>query len=415
MENNERKSNKVVVIVLVVLLVISLGVGGYFGYKYFANKPSSEQQSNNQQKTNNNNQQYNFKYKLKLCANKEKINNDRLYSTYYYDTADKNLNLGSACSDEIIDVGTESENAKLLDSSKEYVLYLDNNIIKIYDVANNKYTNYNEVENNYDLYSIISFEDKLYGISYLKYYGEDGREYEKYNEFKYYDIKENKKKYDNYYIVRAIGNDLISAIDSNNKKGILFDYNTDKQIISSESYYSIDSSVISGRDIRYYAAFEVIDNFIEKINSPELGPYSAITYYTMDGKKIYFDEEGYDSEIINNNLYVISNNYLQKYSSDGNVASSKQYSNEYSLEAIYDNFAVVVKNKELYMINMDTFEELFVTKLNAGDEFIDYESGSYDSKNNKLEKGIYCICFSHNYESKYLIFNTKTKQIEKEN
>ena len=65
MENNElnnfepikeKKSNKGIIIVLVVLLLISLGVGGYFGYKYFTNKPSSEQnQSNNNANQANNN------------------------------------------------------------------------------------------------------------------------------------------------------------------------------------------------------------------------------------------------------------------------------------------------------------------------------------------------------------------------
>ena len=48
MENNERKSNKVIIIVLVVVLLIALGVGGYFGYKYFTNKPDGNQnQANN--------------------------------------------------------------------------------------------------------------------------------------------------------------------------------------------------------------------------------------------------------------------------------------------------------------------------------------------------------------------------------
>ena len=55
MENKENKSNKGIIIGLVVLLLIALGVGGYFGYKYFTNSDNSQQPNNNQQNTNNNN------------------------------------------------------------------------------------------------------------------------------------------------------------------------------------------------------------------------------------------------------------------------------------------------------------------------------------------------------------------------
>ena len=386
----ENKSNKGIIIVLVVLLLISLGVGGYFGYKYFTNKPSREQQENN------------LKYKLKLCINKDEYIEG--WNDYY--SVDDDISNKSFCGDEKLEIAVESENAKYIDSNKNFVLLLDNNVIKIYDVKNKKLNSYNNIETNYKDYYLIAYGDKLYGISYGNTDGIFWNELCEGNDVaKYYDINTQSYKYEDYFVRSAIGGDkleLISVIDCDNKTVNVIDYNSGNFII--KGIQGIRSS------------FSEKSGFLIESYGPDTGPYCTHVYYTNSGKEITKDASSYYSIINQNTLYYINNDSLSKYDNNGNLKEKKQFDNS-ELLAIFDDYIVSKKNNEIYMINMDTYEELFVTKLNAGDEFVDYESGSFDSKDNKLEKGTYCISIynNNNNESKYVIFNTKTKQIEKEN
>ena len=305
----------------------------------------------------------------------------------------------NSCNILAFKIDVESIDNKVLDINNYYVLYKDNNKIKVYDVNNKVSNTYDKVENNYDKYNLINYENKLYGISYglnisdLNGYVNFGREIVP----KFYDIKTNSNKYDGYYVSSAIDHDLLNLMkisNQDNKTMNLLDYNNDKFIIE-----GINNS-------RAYFGFK--EDFIILHECPSIGPYCKMTYYTTNGEKIFVDSNSYNSDIVDKTLYTLSNNLLQKYSTDGSVVDSKKYTDDYDLYAIYDNFVVALKNDNINMINSDTYEEMFVVKLDKDDEFIDCQSGKYNlNTGDPYDDGIYSISTNN----KQVYFDTNKKQI----
>ena len=221
----ENKSNKNIIIVLVVLLLISLGVGGYFGYKYFTNKSCSEQQDNNKSKNNDDIITDNVKNDLKNNINMLSNNNNSIFiinDLYKKEITelsddDKAYLLLMSKSDDFMELSNELESyvnsqekykdiLKGIKLHSETLKYISSDIIdqeykKIFDGSMTKKEEYNAKNNSFMISFYYDQQKNIYLMDPVQYsYAGPSKDYLNY----IYDYKYDKDK-DEYYVYIAVG------------------------------------------------------------------------------------------------------------------------------------------------------------------------------------------------------------------
>lgn len=227
-----------------------------------------------------------------------------------------------------------NKNATIMDINEEFVLYMDG-ILKIYDIGTKLKYEVN-LENTYTEYKLVMNDKIISGIVYyagIENYGFRN----KYSTSGFYDLVNNKKRFENQYDFFTIishGSYLIgnkyTSFESNNSV--------------TASFLEIDNNTVlfsENRNDYNKVSYEVVDNNFIAVNE---GEYYAL--YSLNGRQITMNALQGLWTVSKKYLYIVQNNELLKYDLDGDFISSEDGSNIYNLIGSYkivnvDNFLYV--------------------------------------------------------------------------
>ena len=320
-------------------------------------------------------------------------------------------------------VPTESKDAEILDKVTDdthgYVLYKDNNKIKLYSSNEDSVKVLNDVDSSYDGYSLIVDETYNESASSKKNIGEvngifiyNNSKFSNYvndGSCKYYDIKQGKNRYDGY-CVYSILQDTDFLVGYNNLK---FD---SSGYIDSFNIYLInkneDKPFLKDDAKGFSGSFWIKDGFIGYNDSwIEL---HNVTLYSMDGEKLTASIPTDFIYIYQNKAYYYLNNELVVINNSGKIIHKKSV-NDYKVAFVSRNYAFAIKDNKVIAINLDDFTEYNLANYDSsyGDvDLFEMLSGYVSSERSPYEVyGVgYYIYFKESRFSIY--FNPDTKEIK---
>ena len=393
--SNKKKINKKYIIVGIIILLLIATLIGLF--VFFNNRKEDnsnyveevENQENNEE--NNNENQEENKEEEKEVKNTNTV-------SFYMNQYGSLCEYSNYCNTVAFTVETESKNIKIYDilgrKNDGYVLFKDSNTIKVFDAKNNKVTAYDLINPNYKKYYLIasSYENEndnptykdLLGINYNNEEGDYGRVLIG-KDCKYYDVKDNKNKYNGICIdgVAQNSNYLTGAsniIHSADDEMDSYKY----QLISN------DKTLITINNANPCYGFRVSNNFIT--DGCVGGTNEA--YYTKNGAQItdliwmdLIDE-------YNNYLYYFKDGKIIKSNSNGTKNEISKY-NGYDVKMISRNHAVATKDDKLIIINLDEEKEYVLGDWSNNYYFHSMISGYYSTdelaNSNEKKAGYYLI------------------------
>ena len=375
LEKKEDKKNNILFICMIgVLLVL---IGGYFLYTKVLVKDNNKPKENEQKEEN--------KEESKEEKKEEETQEDEVLNytldVYKQESGYFCKEKSDYCKDVAFTIKTQTNDAKILYVSEDYILYNDNQL-KIYNVKS-KNVKKVKLENSYNQYTLIyDSEGNVQGILYTSINKKSG----------YYNISTNTKmydlKYDNLYgfndgFLRACKDKSIYLLNIDNEKEELV-YNTGN---------SCDKYIGLGFEITNYNG----KNFYRIVGEPN-------TYMLYsNSKKVIYDKEIKEEAISFNNefVYFVDGNNIKKYDIDGNLSSTYNLPNNF--KGLIANYAVYVENENLSLMDTDKNKSVVLDKWNDDYYFDTWQiSGVYSrdrldkmGENNK-PAGVYVVVYYKN-------------------
>ena len=292
-------------------------------------------------------------------------------------------------------VPTESKDAEILDKVTDdthgYVLYKDNNKIKLYSYSEDSIKVLNDVDNSYDCYSltekVVRFNGRkerfVIGINYYNYLKDIG--YEDSSSCKYYDLIQEKHRFNGYCVDSFVqsgdyitSSDYIIAYKNLRHEDLTF---VDNYIINIKN----ENVVLKIENDNVDSEFAFNEGFF--IHSL----YHGFTVYTINGEKVFYTNNDKLFGEYSNNLYYNDNNEILKYDINGKAINKKSIN--YKILLISRNYAFAMENNKIIAINLDDFSECNL--------------GTYDDINDDYFLNGYYVDYFDNYkygEGYYLYF-----------
>lgn len=259
----EKKKNNLTIVV-VILIILVLGLGGFIIYDKVLNNEK-----------NDNNYSLNIlKKHISDCV----VNQD--------------------CENVVYTIKTNNSKAKIYTTIDNFVLYNDGGL-KIYNHKTKEIVDIN-LETAYESYSFHLSEDKNKIIGVIGYSNLDNNQ----PKSVYYNLVLNKKMYENKYVVlHAYTDDFIAASDTL--------YPSHDHLL----YTSREEEFLSG----YHLYFKKTRNGYYIVDET-FYEYPAI--YTKDKKLIASNVDYKNLRFIDDYLYIINDNKIQKYDLNGNLVET---------------------------------------------------------------------------------------------
>lgn len=318
-------------------------------------------------------------------------------------------------------VPTESENAEILDTVTDdthgYVLYKDNNKIKVYNSSDKSIKILNGVDTSYDNYFLVKDVDNnanpnvINDIVGVSTYNNNikNKDYTDTNSCQYYDFKQNKSRYSGYCVTGILQNsDFLEAYNN-----ITFTSSGD---FENGSFYVLkkneDKVVVKAEKEDFSGNFWIKNGFIGR-NSSWIETHN-VTLYSMSGERL---TPAISTELIDtyqNKAYYYLDNELVVINNSGKIVQ-KQAVNGYKIALVSRNYAFAIKDSKVVAINLEDFTEYNLANYDSsyGDiDLFEMSSGYVPSERAPYEKygeGYY-IYFNESTLSVY--FNPDTKKIE---
>lgn len=334
------KNKKICLIIGIVAVVITI-IGGIGFYLNTNKKPSS---NNNEAPVNNVYEEFKHdgtSYGItEVCKGKDR---EGYIPAYNNRPEDCERNGG-----EIIEIPHKSYDGKFLDGEGKFVLFRDNGL-KIWDVENKKYMKVN-LEDEYSKYELHlnSNKDTVKGIIYSN---SDPKTLPTINvTYGYYNIKQNKKLYNNKYNSLTTFNE--EYLVGTEYLDVEYTYNgKQKRDLLSSNEEKINISELAGS---LDEDFKEEKGFILYVEDYPGGKVKKI--YTNDLKMIVENDIDYDKFVItpNKTLYNLENDVVRVYNSKGNVIEKHQLSGD--VIKIFDNHYLVKENGSLYIRDYSNYE-----------------------------------------------------------
>ncbi len=388
-----KKSNKVFAIILIAILIVGLMVGAFLLGQNFANKED-----------NKNNEEENKEVK-KATYDKEKYK----HINYLYMTEDGYYcgNKSSICTEKALEIPSETEEIDILDyqpyvnkEKPRFILYRDNGF-KLYDTTEQTIEEL-DLTTSSTYYNLHLSEDSTEIIGVSSGDGLVGA---------YYNLKLKKNMYVNeYQSISAISDTYLSATKTNDDE----DDEDDETFLLHVSEEKVEMkatgickflSVEEYKDKRYYIEYQGCVGgsvaTIYSVSKAVIAENKASTDYS-------FDDNGY--------LYVLNNNKVEKYNTDGKLLStSKSYENVMQL---IKEFVVYKEDNKVYITDGKTTTK--ITDWEDGFYFHSALSGYYDEgslvEEEGKDAGIYLVFeygqFAEGPGVEYY-YNTETKEVKK--
>lgn len=315
-ENNKNKTKKIIIGCLFILGIILILIG-FFVYKMTYVEPNGEDLIDDSTED--------LLYKLDV---------------YKSDYGNLCLEKGDSCQEIAFTIPTKVSNAKLITYDKDYlfVLYEDNNKLKIYNVITNTSQGI-LLENNYKNYKLYTNNNKEYlaGIVYTTNDDKEG----------YYNVASGNKLYEGKY-------SNLSLIDDN-----YLSANLDEGVyLLSSKTENVDFSYKESpkENERYtFSSYQYNEKYFFILNLCYQDSCSIKKIYS-NNKETIIDkniEEGKYS-FNNDNLYVVSSNQVKKYDTNNKlISTSNTYDN---IKVLINNYVLYVSNNKLIISNIDTEE-----------------------------------------------------------
>lgn len=290
-----------------------------------------------------------------------------------------------------------NNNAVIMDINEEFILYIDG-ILKIYDIGTKLKYEVN-LENTYTDYKLVMNDKKIAGIIYyagLENYGFRN----KYSTSGFYDLVNNKKRFENQYDFFTIisnGNYLVgnkyTSFESNNSINASFLEIANNTVLFSEN-----------RNDYNKVNYEIVDNNFIAVSEGE-----NYALYSLNGKQITMNALQGLWTVSKKYLYVVLNNELLKYDLDGDFISSEDGSNIYNL---IDSYKVVNVDNFLYVKGI--YSDYNKKVIEMTDEYI-YSRLKSDYTVRDGKEAFYLILLSKNegtvgYEVSFTLTGKKIKK-----
>lgn len=318
-------------------------------------------------------------------------------------------------------VPTESKDAEILDKVTDdthgYVLYKDNNKIKVYNSSDKSIKILNGVNTSYDNYFLVKDVDNnanpnvINDIIGVSTYNNNikNKDYADTNSCQYYDLKQNKSRYSGYCVTGILQNsDFLEAYNN-----IMFTSSGD---FENGSFYVLkkneDNVVVKADKEDFSGNFWIENGFIGR-NSSWIETHN-VTLYSMSGERL---TPAISTEFIDtyqNKAYYYLDNELVVINNSGKIVQ-KQAVNGYKIALVSRNYAFAIKDNKVIAINLDDFTEYNLANYDSsyGDiDLFEMSSGYVPSERAAYEKygDGYYIYFNESTLSIY--FNPDTKKIE---
>lgn len=335
MENNESKNNNKGLIILIIIFgLIVLGLGGWMVYDKVINK--------DEPKPVEEKDVVGYKGLKEIdVSNYQNSNNCKSeWAARVDDTPIVSKN-----------IKTESTSINCISYEDNYLLYEDNNKLKIYDDINKKYynVNFNCID---DMVCYLeSHDDKLVGIVYLE--NEDSEKKS------FYSIISDKTIYKNKYNeMGALSDKYVSAInyydENDNSNAYILSASDEKIILSASS-----GNYNQGCGIIEYSVFNDNSNYIILSFEKTCDGGDKFIYKVYD-KSLKLISEDFDGIAINEarNLVLEKNNIISVYDASGKIINT------------IDNYNNIINIDNKYIYYLDNNEVKYATyEKNVGTLF----------------------------------------------
>ena len=367
-ENNKSYKNLIIIILIIIILALISGIV----YFTFFNKHKEELNDNNiqeQEKSNEEEIVNNGNYELTVYRYK---NGGELTKET---KKDRDL-------EEAFIIKTNNSDAKVLAVNNKFLVLYNDGGLYIYN-SKTKKSEKVSLENTYKEYEIYTNEDNdsIIGIGYI-----NNNKYGYYNVVKKIKLYTDKYSMDELWHATQINNHYLSIHSGD----MLYLLSSDSEI-ARLSYKDTDNVYdyrSFGKNGKYIFALSIViedDDFRR--------------FYSNNFKLFYEapDDGGIWNVVYNNNyLYLVDDNVLKKYNTNGDLISSN--TNYVQIKGLLDDYIVYVKNDNLILENIeDSSESKVLTKWNDKWSAVTYGSGYYsredlDSMDEKDKKeGLYIV------------------------
>ena len=348
-----------------------------------------------------------YKYKLMVCKSKDTSSYSKVKSS-------------SECDGELIIIKTNSPVVNLSDHSLEnYIIYTDNDTIKIYDYNNKKSISLGISKDNYIPVDLFISNGELKGVVLSRKY--DGVSYSE-----FYSVKAGKVLYEHKYIsdkfaiFGLIKNYLVMNYYDEEKslyKSLLLNSDREETLLEIE-----DSSTVSRP-----AFFELLDNSFIEIDYFIDNKFNS-KVYTLDLKEISSNSDYY-SVTSNKELLSLKNNVVSVFDEKGNLIKNidgykKIYTvaSDYLVTSVDDKITLINSKDEKIDLNIPFMSNDFFVGANydkttntisvkVGPSNVDFEeyykeyakNGDMIYTKDELKKCKYDYEYIYNFNTKELV------------
>ena len=255
-----------------------------------------------------------------------------------------------------IKISVESDDAEVLSTYGEYksgyVLYNDNNKIKLYNSSDDTNQVLDQIKAKYNNYYFVNKNNNLLGVAFEQL----NEDLSISSNCHYYDLKENKLKFDGHCAINFT-DDLKYVETENNYK---IDNKGNLTMNISVLNADTENVLVKLENVDICSNLYVKDNYIINVmHCPSSSEY-ARTYYTLEGKKITDEINTDNIDEYNGYVYYNDNNIVYKLDKTGNKTTIDKFK-DYKLQLISQNYALAIKNDKLIMINLDDQNEYEIT------------------------------------------------------
>ena len=399
----KEKKNKIIFIILGIIFMLLLCAGAFVLGTKFANNEDKNKDvsSNTEEKENNENEDKKEPEEEKLDKEKYK------YQVNLYGTADGYVcgNKSDYCTKKVLSIPAETKNATIKDyttteKNEPTFILISDSTYKVYDVKKDKlHETPIANEASATLHTNEEFSE-VYGFVY-----------ESEEISSYYNLLTKKEMYTNKYDnLTPIFGKYIEGFITNDED----DPEDDKTLLLSTAEEKVELSTIGM--CTYYDVYEFEEgNFFVETEGCFAAGYSKI--YNNNKKIISSNKEAAEWSIDDNgNLYILSNNKVEKYNTNGKLLStSKTYSKPLHL---IKEYVLYIENDYIYI--SDGKEATKIGKWEKDFYYHSMISGYYDANSldneNEKDAGIYLI-FEYGEMDEgpgiEYYFNPKTKKVKK--
>lgn len=275
---------------------------------------------------------------------------------------------------------TESSSVDCLDYNEKYILYVDNNKLKVYNSLENKYyvLNFQYLEeNDYSLAS--TYKGDIVGLFYSVPEENGGN-------IAFYSIKNDKEMYkDGYYLMSILNDDYIAASGNDYRSAYVLSTNEEKVLLSKKyegeglltPIYSLVQTYHGENENYIY-----LTNECNASECPQEDGENAL--YTKDLKLISndFNQMTIDKD---NHLILLNGDTITTYDKKGNIISSNnKYKNVLLIE---EKYIIYINSNEVILASNNNDIDTMLT-LDDGEKIVYSIDVKRDDKTENIEKFI---------------------------